>query len=213
MERYIIRHGQSVNNAGAQEWDPVLTAAGHEQAHLTGRYLLTGRLEPWQESRSLTAIVCSPLRRAVQTSLGIGASHDCPIIVHPSIHETMGPEPGLMVVDEVRELFPTVSPHPSFPAGRWWPERNETEDDRVARAESSVRFLRDEYAGAEDTVVVVTHGTFGSYLINALLGVGPRRAFRAAQHNCGIAKIVDEEGLPALHFHNELEHLPEHLRT
>ena len=215
MELYVVRHGQSVNNAGGSERDPRLSDLGHTQARLAGEYLPDGRLETDGPPRNIDLAVCSPLRRAIQTAKGIAETHRCPIIVHPTLHEVMGPEPGLADANAIRKAHPDVVLHDSMPEDQWWPHHEEEDAERYVRALAASRWLRGEYGESGKLIAVITHGTFGTYLLNALLDIKPSWQFRAHHLNCGISKVVYEDGgtMPTLYYQNVLEHIPRNMRT
>ena len=99
MRLYLIRHGQSVNNALYEQglerdrhFDPDLTEIGHEQARRVAQYLaesndMPGRLsEPFK----LSHLYCSAMTRAMQTAQPIAAALNIQPEVWVDVHETGG---------------------------------------------------------------------------------------------------------------------------
>lgn len=107
MELYLIRHGQSQNNALADQnirvHDPALTDLGRQQADLLAAYLSDGHnRDPWVDHTSgftlhdqtatfgITQIYVSPMRRALQTAAPIAAALGVTPEVWVDIHEHGG---------------------------------------------------------------------------------------------------------------------------
>jgi 2,3-bisphosphoglycerate-dependent phosphoglycerate mutase len=112
MQLYLIRHGQSENNAlwdraGPREErhpDPELTELGHKQAQRLAKFLadpqsssLSGALvssyrDDTQnvEGFDLTHLYCSPMIRAIDTGTYIARALDMPIAVWEDLHEVGG---------------------------------------------------------------------------------------------------------------------------
>jgi broad specificity phosphatase PhoE len=75
MELYLIRHGQSTNNAAQDPWttnrvaDPPLTELGRQQAQSTAESL---------KDKTIAALYCSPYRRALATAtITVGSAQRC----------------------------------------------------------------------------------------------------------------------------------------
>lgn len=107
MELYLIRHGQSQNNANAhlntRVHDPALTTLGHEQAQRIAAYLADGRnRDPFVDHTTgysrhdeaatfgITHVYVSPMRRALQTAAPIAAALGVQPEVWVNIHEHGG---------------------------------------------------------------------------------------------------------------------------
>ena len=65
----------------------------------------------------------------------------------------------------------------------------------------------------EDTIVVITHGAFGSVLIATALDTPPTDYNRYNQYNCGISLLSYTPQEARLRYLNWAEHLPTELRT
>lgn len=151
MELYIIRHGQSTNNAIGEDAkrrvrDPELTEVGHKQADLAAEFLSTAtdleqivrhpadssaRVEP--HKHGITHLYCSAMHRALQTARPIGAALGLKTEVWVDIHEHGGifeeEEEGLYVGyggltrSQIVALFPDYAlPETVTEAGWWKPE-------------------------------------------------------------------------------------------
>lgn len=108
MELYLIRHGQSKNNALMEDQvlrdkDPELTETGKEQAKLTAQYLATGvnreqlvryALDMPERQQhhgfNITHLYCSAMYRALQTAQPIAAALGLKPEVWLDIHEHGG---------------------------------------------------------------------------------------------------------------------------
>ena len=81
MHLYLIRHGQSENNALEESLrvkDPGLTEAGLTQVDYLGK---------WFSGRPLDVLITSPFRRALLTTVPIAKATGLTPIVRTAIHE------------------------------------------------------------------------------------------------------------------------------
>lgn len=237
MELYLIRHGQSANNALAGEQtlrtpDSALTELGHEQARLVAEYLKDGRnRDPWynpstgysrlehEASWGITHLYTSPMTRALQTAAPIAAALDLRPGVWVETHEHGGvyqqrPEgitgfPG-MARARIETDFPGyVLPDTITDEGWWNPARgSETMPEAMARAVQVSIDLR-QRAETNERIIMVTHGTFLDALIKALFAQLPSRAMFYLHYNTAITRIdfVERERL-LLRYSNRTAHLP-----
>jgi 2,3-bisphosphoglycerate-dependent phosphoglycerate mutase len=112
MQLYLIRHGQSENNAlwdraGYREErdpDPELTDLGHQQARRLAQFLADRRSagvrpEPASSYRTdvenvdgfdLTHLYCSPMIRAIDTGMYVARALGMPLAVWEDVHEVGG---------------------------------------------------------------------------------------------------------------------------
>ncbi len=108
MELYLIRHGQSVNNALGEDivlrvQDPPLTELGHQQVQTTAAYLATSpnlealvTLPPDDSARQntppyrFTHLYASAMHRAIQTGYPIAARLGLRLELWTEIHEHGG---------------------------------------------------------------------------------------------------------------------------
>lgn len=147
MELYIIRHGQSTNNAVMEDRklrvaDPPLTEAGHRQAHLLAQYFKDSVniedivLMPTEDERRLngsrhriTHLYCSAMHRAMQTAKPLGETLGLRPEVWIDIHEHGGiwidedgaqvAKPGLTRAQMLAE-FPDYQLPDSVTDEGWW---------------------------------------------------------------------------------------------
>lgn len=175
MELYLIRHGQSSNNAGARHVaDPPLTELGRQQAQCTAE---------WLKDEDITALYSSPFRRALETATIIGDALGLAPHVWVDLREWGGVAeerdgvgwvelPG-MTRDEMRALCPSVVLPDDVTDRGWWFGRWEGFEamfaDAHARAERTAHELRRRQ---DENLVQRTHGALSRSGIYE-----PRRAF------------------------------------
>lgn len=233
MKIYLIRHGQSTHNANddtPHNPDPPLTRIGRQQAERTAAALRA-------ENLGAVALYASPMRRALETAAFLQAGLEVPTHIVPDLCEAGGlhAHTGLCRAEILRE-WPEVTLDERIKAEGWW-TLGTTEDKEEAvyrRAAQGAALLRERHRADGHTIVVVTHGRFGSVLISTLLEMEPVGYSRFSFHNCGISRVDYDlhadvaayppparltarpgEALEAvrLRFHNRTTHLPPQLLT
>jgi probable phosphoglycerate mutase len=201
MHLYIVRHGQSTNNANLPRvTDPPLTPLGEEQSRRAARAL---------QSAGLTALHASPMRRALATALPISAAVGLPVRVTPDLCEEngLGEHPG-MTRDEIAAMLPACEIPDSVTAQGWWFRRQEGPEQAAARARAAASRLQSLYQqNGDERVAVVTHGTFASYLLRALIAVPSDSRLHFFHDNAGISLIEFRPNVTFLRYLNRLDHL------
>ena len=229
MKLYLIRHGQSTHNANLDiphNPDPPLTDLGQHQAQATADYLASIGFAP-------DFSYVSPQTRALQTAYPIVKRLGLRPTVLPDICETGGlrEHTGLRR-SEIEAMFPEVVPGDGITEAGWWHRGYTDEAEQVfyARAAAMKNYLIDTYLGRGATVLLVTHGRFGSALVTTLLGLSPAGYSRYPFDNCGITRIdfdphdavaygppPPEASRPVvairLMFHNDNRHIAPELRS
>ncbi len=206
MQLYLMRHGQSQNNAGdASAHNVPLTSLGLEQSRRAAEVLADQRFD---------TIYCSPLKRALQTAAILHSRLGIAPYVHPSFSETgfSWGEP-----DDTREQL--LSDYPDFildasiTNSGWAPADEETEQEAYVRACEIVQWLSKRHPEPDSRILVVTHGNYGGIVIGSVLGLRPCGYTQFSQHNTGISRadISDEER--KLRFLNATTHLSEDMLT
>jgi len=229
VELFLIRHGQSTNNA-LDDWtqrveDPLLTESGLRQAEHTAAYLAAGlHLHPSNRGAPrplLDRLYCSPMIRAMQTAQAIGKSLGVAPEVWTDIHEVGGiyldhgarkvGYPG-RVRSELARLFPECILSNDMTEDGWWNRDHEEAHQGHARAAAVARVLRDR--AAEDTRIgLVSHGDFMSALLRALGGLPSEAPIYYEHRNTGITCIDLTQQGARVRYLNRVHHLPEHLDT
>jgi 2,3-bisphosphoglycerate-dependent phosphoglycerate mutase/probable phosphoglycerate mutase len=242
MYIYLIRHGQSANNAlwansvvGSSEeferlrsHDPELTETGQQQAAAVAEYLANVR---GTRGHNISRLYTSAMHRALQTTRPIAAALDLTPTIWLDIHELGGMyhdngnggadgHPGLPRTHIERSFPGWVMPE-ELTEGGWWPaERGEETRaagvERARRVAAELRTMGE--TDPELSVALVSHGAFLDRLIRALLGQpldNPETLHMIFIHgNTGISRVaLMPEWDPALEYLNRVEHLPDDLVT
>jgi ribonuclease H / adenosylcobalamin/alpha-ribazole phosphatase len=165
----LLRHGQtpmSVQKRYAGLSDVPLTEVGVQQAAAAGKRLA---------SAGLTAIVTSPLARAVRTAEEVAAATGAPVEADEGFRETdFGAWDGLTFA-EVRERWPAeLTAWMADPAVA--PPGGESFADVGSRVESALRRVLAGYQGR--TVLIVSHVTPIKTLVAAALLAPPPALYR-----------------------------------
>lgn len=242
MEIYIVRHGQSTNNALEDSTervrDPNLTDAGHRQADAVANHLARG-INPessigtsaedthvhFRGGYELTHLYCSAMRRALLTTRPIARETGIRPEIWVDLHERGGiyldhedgPRgyPG-MNRSEIEQEFPGYSLPPEITSEGWW--RDGLEDPAAAdgRAIKVADSLREMAVTGDDRerIALVTHAGFAATLIKALLGRLPDRSIYFHHYNTAITRIdLMEDGFVWIRYINRIEHLSPDLVT
>lgn len=222
MRLVIVRHAQSANNAGTMPRlsDPHITEIGERQAELVAGAL---------ESFDIDLLYVSPMRRTLQTAAPIAAATGLLTRVFTGLHEWGGVyeelegvhthHPGLGRAEMTAIIPDLVIPEDVTAEGWWSGELDVSRLDAVLALsrENATRYL--DYLAAsypaEMTVAIVTHGGFGSILMEAALHIDPhpQHILRFTQNNTGHALLEITEHETVLRWHNRIDHLPPELIT
>ncbi len=195
---YIIRHGETygnLNGDGFAETD--LTPNGRNQIAFLGKRF---------KDINIDKIYSSPLIRAVKTANAVRSFHlDTPIeITSMLLEKGTAPDYTGLPDEELYALCPQATISPRSPLGE--------EDDDIAynRAVKFIDKIKAEN-DFEDTIVVVAHGTFNSYLVLAALGFPFKENFNFSHLNTGVTLVqyLEEDGVmkTKLKYLNDTSHL------
>lgn len=217
LELYLVRHGESMSNIGAQETlpperqgDPSLSPRGLRQAQLLGEYL---------SDLPLDRILASGLCRAVHTAHEVcirqpenGAhcveSHKIFTECGTS-EETVG-----RTIEQIRAQFPTVVAAEGMQDGEKvvvWGE-HDTDEQLLVRGKAAMDYLLGRFHNGE-RVMVAAHAAFNTFMLFAALGLSHEQIFDPNFFNTSITKIVFYEPGTAsyadvhLEYHNATPHL------
>ena len=209
--------------------DPPLTEIGREQAEHAAAWLHEANL-------NAVALYASPMRRALETARIVKAALELPLNVLPDLCEADGMhiERGLGHADILKE-WPDAILDARIEESGWWTPTPDSEPEAslYARAARSLDALRSRHLAEGHTLIIVTHGTFGSALVSSALGSGPCGYSRFVFNNCGISRLKFEESRQEaepdtssaepwpsqmqekvrLRFHNAVGHMPSNLLT
>ncbi len=193
LELYLIRHGQSMGNAGYDKEnltlkegnDPLLTEKGLVQADLLGKYLSNTDFDHIYSSGLIRAISTAdgllrhqPTAKNVNilpilSEIGISAEYDG--ITFEEMKEFCQ---SAVLAEGVGENDPKV-----------YHSKAENEPEIFERAEKVIEYLRSRYYSAEK-VAVVAHAGFLTNLIFRIMGFTKAPVFDVSLKNTGITKVV-----------------------
>jgi 2,3-bisphosphoglycerate-dependent phosphoglycerate mutase len=180
MHLFLIRHGQSQNNANpdlsTRVSDPALTEIGQRQAETLAEYI-----EEHQQHFGFTHLYASPMLRALQTAAPIARRLNMPVHVWPDICEFGGvyldseghpqgiAQPGL-TRSTILEHFPFAQLPDSITDNGWWTMVTQ----RESFSHAVMRVVRVHEALAAritqgERIALVSHGMFIDSLLKALL--------------------------------------------
>jgi 2,3-bisphosphoglycerate-dependent phosphoglycerate mutase len=226
MELYIIRHGQSTNNAlednQQRSYDPELTELGKEQAAALATYL--ERTVETNHARHtigqhINWLYCSPMCRALQTAAPISRALGIDPEIHTGIHEHGGiyldHENGSvgysgMTRSEMLARFPNYALPDHITEAGWWTGAKESYIACQSRAADFARQLHEWATGQhkDDTVAIITHGTFIDCLLKALLHGTHVDHCHYRHHNTAVTRVAFvRENYLYVYFMNRLDHL------
>lgn len=193
LELYLVRHGQSMGNAGydkeeltlKESNDPLLTEKGMMQADLVGQYL---------SKIDFDHIYSSGLIRAISTADGIlrHQKNSKPVNILPVLSEVgISPEYDGITVEEMKEFCKTACLADGIGEDdpRVYHSTFENEAEMFDRAKTVVEYLRSRYKNGEK-VAVVAHAAFLTILIFHIMGMSEAPLFDISIQNTGVTKVV-----------------------
>lgn len=243
MELYLIRHGQSTNNAQGTNQsnrvrDAALTEIGQRQAAALAAYLAAGSRreiavhyypdtyrQAGRLNASIARVYCSAMLRALQTAQPVGAALGLAPEVWVDIHEHGGifeedsngqrvGAPGLTRA-EIAAQFPGFTLPDAVTESGWYNRPYETHAACQGRAIAVAGTLR--AWAAEKTApptALISHGTFLDSLLKALLGALPGSGHFYFHYNTGVTRLtLLPDGRLGVHYLNRTAHLPDDLLT
>ena len=230
MDLFLIRHGESTNNALAdvsqRVADPELTALGRAQAEQVAAYLAKGlHLAPAERAEDrpfFDRLYCSPMIRTLHTAQAIGQAMELRSEIWVAIHEMGGiyldhggergvvGYPGLTRA-EIAARFPTSVASAEVGEDGWWDAGRETDQQAQQRAIGVAADLLAR-AGEKTRIGFVTHGGFMSLLLEALGNQAPNDGTYYEHENTAITRIaLAPGGTTVVKYLNRTEHLSDEL--
>ncbi len=234
MELFIIRHGQSGNNALAnirdRSVDPPLTDLGERQAEMLGEYVARGENQELSRETTgntkyelrhglgITSLFTSPMYRSLQTVQPVSRASGLAPRIWVDIHEeggmflNHGGDEGLVgypgrTRSEILAEFPDYVLPTSFDETGWWNKDHEDPASLLVRATKVSEQLR-EMAKTEDRVAIITHGAFMNALLNAICGQISEGHMYYRHHNTAISRFyMDGDGRFEVLYLNSTVHL------
>jgi len=209
--------------------EPPLTAIGHQQAERLAEQLAAAaqweasvRLAWVPQEHPIHTLYVSPMLRALQTAEPIARCLGLAPQVWVDLHEhggifTGNPEVGDVVGypgltrNEMADRFPAYVLSHDVGDDGWWRSGYEEMDFCYLRAQRVAQRL---YALAEqapeETIALVTHGTFLDNLMHALFVPGEVYDDRVhfSHLNTAVSRVDFSDGHLALRYLNRVDHLP-----
>lgn len=238
MELYIIRHGQSANNAmaegGRRVCDPPLTDIGEAQADRLARYLAAYG-DGVQEVHAAGAqqncagfefdrIFSSPMLRAMQTAAPVGRALGVRPEIWIDIHEEGGiwldegdgrgevGYPGLTRT-EIAARFPEFAVPETITEEGWWNRPPEIMTEWSARARRVASELYERFTDSGDRIALVCHGGFANDLLHAVFAGIPDGVYFASP-NTAISRLdFNGAGRVQVRYLGRVAHLTPELTT
>lgn len=225
MELFLIRHGQSANNANPlveRHQDPPLTDIGAEQVV---------RLAEWAGPLGLTRIIASPFLRALHTAEELRRTTGVPAEVWVDIHEQggccTGPDPTADLIadryqgrpgmsdSEIRALYPEFQLPVELDHRGWWQSKPfESVADARRRAETVIERTQREFGHTDERIALVFHGMLKCLVLDAMFGgYVTEDDDITVPFNSSISKVVITPEGTQLDFYNGVDHLTAELLT
>jgi broad specificity phosphatase PhoE len=238
MELYIIRHGQSSNNAlddsSKRVQDAPLTSLGQQQAERIAQYLATapnpdpafvntdsGKATPFDGTGyGITHLYTSVFLRALMTTFPIGHALGLSPQTWVDLHERGGvymDENGVrrgcpgMSRAEILAKFPGCVLSDDVTENGWWNKDYEDISQCETRAQRVVAQLhqRADQATTRERIAIVTHGTFANVLLKALMGQPSHEESFIWHYNTGMSRVdFLGGGRIIIRYVNRIDHLP-----
>ena len=213
MELYLIRHGQSQNNARPErlrEEDPSLTEDGRKQAD---------HLAEWIHHLRLTRIITSPFLRTLETTAHLCRRLDLTPEVRVDLHElggcVAGPRlralkgrPG-MTRSQIEDRYPGIKVAAAIDEQGWW-KGKPYETYRLARRRAArlLRCTQEEFGQSGERVAYVTHADIEVVFLEQFYD----EPLECPWHT-SVSRIEISPNETRLVHYNLVEHLPADLMT
>lgn len=193
MRLILVRHGQAEHRAEQEGDDLHLTELGKRQVELFGEWL--ARYEP-----AISQVVCSPLRRARETTTIINRYVSAPIRVDDDLRET-----NRNLLMELPRLV-----HPSDNGPHYYVMPHDNYYQRFAEQTRRVLNRLIENPNSAKTLVVVCHGGTASTLLRMILRCHHLNVW---MNNTAMHYLTWQDGLWDLRGVNYAPHLPPDMLT
>ncbi len=193
LELYLIRHGQSMGNAGygredltlKESNDPYLTEKGINQAAACGKYLAETEFD---------AFYSSGLLRAVQTANEIMKFQKDGAILNilPLLTEVgITKDYNGAGMEEIREIRSTARLADGISESDPLVFHNAMHDEEALynRASKAIEYFRNKYKNGEK-IAVVSHAAFMTFIVFGIMGFTKSPVFDIDFNNTNITKIV-----------------------
>lgn len=226
MDLFLIRHGESFNNAlddvSNRVADPPLTERGRAQAQCLGAFVAAARhLDPAERSAGppFDQILCSPMLRTLETARPMVEALGLPAQIRTDVYEIGGVWvdgqahcPGLTRGQMQQHLPESRVPDEVTDSG-WWPGGQETATAGQGRAMAVATQLRQRahqrHAAGQpaERIAIVSHGDFMSAIVKALADHLPSGSLYYFHSNTGIDRYRLDADVLRVRYLNRIDHL------
>jgi broad specificity phosphatase PhoE len=193
MRLILVRHGQAEHRAGVEGDDVFLTDLGRRQVGLLGEWLASNE-------QQITQIVCSPLRRARETTSILNRHISAPVRVDDDLRET-----NRNLLMELPRLV-----HPADIGPHYYVMPHDNYYQRFAEQTRRVLYRLIENPHAARTLVVVCHGGTASTMLRMILRCHHLNVW---MFNTAMHYLTWQDGLWDLRGVNYAPHLPQNMIT
>ena len=204
MLAYLIRHAESLANARQSgSLNSRLSDLGHRQCDALVRRL---------SQSAPVAIYSSPYHRCLETARPLAAALSLPIRVRPELcefhHQPTATQrkTDLPTLDELVRADPNVTSCPDWTGSFDFPTLDEPFDSLLLRTRGLADYLKSRWT-ADETVVVISHGSPIARLIDAWLTDVRGPSFRFIIDNAAVSAIRRHDVASSLICLNESSHL------
>ena len=195
LDLYIIRHGESLGNAGyggrtdltlKESTDPVLTEKGISQADAAGRFF---------KDTQFDAFYSSAMLRAARTATEIikHQPESRTLNIMPELCEVgITPEYKGVEIEEIREFCPdsVYAEGTETDETRMRYDTHETNGKINERARFVIDYLRSRYKNGEK-VVIVSHAAFITNLVFTIMGLDKTEpGFDIDYNNTSVTRVT-----------------------
>ena len=240
MKLFLIRHGESENNA---LWantqsnvnrvsDPQLTEIGKKQveaaASFMERILTSDAADKFDVSYKYEGeeihIYCSLMERAIQSGLIISNKLSLSLSAHLDIHENGGlyledplttertGEPGMTLKDLEAKYPGLILPEGVNPLG-WWNRPFEERETRRIRAKRVLNNLKNQYGNTNAIIIFISHGGFYNYLLRSIFELKDDTEIWFDLFNAAITLLEFSEDFVKLVYCNRYDFIPREMVT
>jgi broad specificity phosphatase PhoE len=192
MRLILVRHGQA-EHRGDEPDDLYLTELGKRQVELLGQWLS-------EHETDIDAIICSPLRRARETTSILNRYISAPVKVDDDLRET--------TTDLLEKLPRLVHPADSGPHYYMMPANNYYQRfaEQVRRVFNRIL----DNPASVQTKVVVCHGGTAATMVRLVLQCHHLNIW---MNNAGMHYLTWHDGMWDVRGINYVPHLPENMLT
>ena len=219
MQLFLVRHGESANNARDESQrvcDPGLTELGAEQVEYLG---------PWSAAVSPDILITSPFLRALKTMVPIQCATGLDPRVWRDLHEVGGCVSGYpaighvgeagLTAEEIIEQFPGCDVEGLIGESGWWGGKpHEGAADIAVRVQRIVARTLTEFGETDLKVIFVMHADFKRELLH---GFCTEHSFSRSDygplHNAGVTELTLTGTTSRLDSYNNIGHLPYGLKS